>query len=284
MATRSALRRPAERPNGAPRPTGEPEAPGRLLEGRRILVTGVLTHHSLAFGAAALMQGLGAEIVLTGHGRARRLTERAARMLPEPPDVLELDVLEPTHFEGLAATLTDRWDAIDGILHSIAWMAPEVWRSDFFEASEERLEESIRTSVYSLKSLAGALHPLLQRSQHGASLVTLTVQLGRYSPWYGWMGVVKATLAALVGHMAVVLGPDGTRVNAIACGPVRTSAATGIPDFDELDRVIQERAPLGWDSRDTAVVAGPAAFLMSDLARLVTGDILHVDGGFHAAV
>jgi meromycolic acid enoyl-[acyl-carrier-protein] reductase len=265
-------------------PQAAATAPQPLLAGRRILVTGVLTHHSLAFGVAERLLELGADVILTGHGRARRLTERAAGMLPRRPHVLELDVLEERDFEGLATALSDRWDAVDGVFHAIAWMPPQVWHEGFFDAAQEHLDEGLHASVYSFKSLAGALRPLLARSPSGASLVTMTVMSGRYSRWYAWMGVAKAMLDALTKHLAVELGPERIRVNAIACGPVRTNAASGIPDFDQLEALVLEKAPLDWDSRDHSVVGGPAAFLMSDLARGITGEILHVDGGFHAAL
>jgi enoyl-[acyl-carrier protein] reductase I len=284
VATNAVLTPLAERPERADGIAPAAHPGGRLLEGRRILVTGVLTKHSLAYGAAERMQELGAEVVLTGHGRSRRMTERAATMLPERPEVLELDVLEPEDFESLAAALSDRWDSLDGVFHSIAWMPRDVWRDGFFNASQESLDETLRASVFSFKSLTGALRPLLRRSPQGASLVTLTVMGGRHSRWYAWMGVAKAMLDAVTKQMAVELAPERIRVNGIASGAVRTNAATGIPDFDRLEALFVDKAPLGWDARDTSVLAGPASFLMSDLARSMTGEILHVDGGFHAVL
>lgn len=265
-------------------PQAERAVAAPLLDGKRILVTGVLTDRSLAYHAAARMQQLGAEIVLTGHGRARRITQRAATALPEPPDVLELDVLKPEDFDALRDELRERWGYVDGVFHSVAFAPQDVWEGEFVDTSHDSLDTTMRASVYSLQSLAGALLPLLRESPGGASLLTLTVMAGRMSTHYAWMGVVKATLDALMRHLAVELGPQGIRSNAIAAGPMRTNASTGIPGFKELERMVVEKAPLGWDSSDPSAVSGPACFLLSDLARAVSGEILHVDGGFHAAL
>jgi meromycolic acid enoyl-[acyl-carrier protein] reductase len=255
-----------------------------LLQGLRIVVTGVLTNRSLAYAAAERMQELGAEIVLTGHGRARRLTERAASALPRAVEVLELDATRPDDYEALSRSLAERWDRVDGIFHSIAFAPPEMWDGPFFEVQHESVDLAMRASVYSLQSLTGALLPLLRRSPGGGSVVTMTVMWGRMSPHYAWMGVVKTALNGLVKHMAVELGPDGIRTNAVACGPVRTNAATGIPGFGELEALYQDRAPLGWDSRDVSVAADPVCFLLSKRARSITGEVVHVDGGYHAAL
>jgi enoyl-[acyl-carrier protein] reductase I len=244
-------------------------------------VTGVLTDRSLAYATAERMQQQGAEIVLTGFGRARRLTERAAQGLAGRPEVLELDVNDGSQLERIAADVDERWDALDGVFHSIAYAPPEVWGEPFLDVSHEALEATMRTSVYSLQALTGALAAQLERSPGGASVVGLTVLPGRVSRSYGWMHVVKGALDALVKTAAVELAPRGVRVNALALGPLRTNAATGIPGFAEIEGVF-ERAPLGWDSRDTSVVAGPACFLLSEQSRAITGEILHVDGGYHA--
>lgn len=273
-------------PTATEAPTAAPAASpaGRLLSGRRIVVTGVLTNRSLAYGAAERMQELGAEIVLTGHGRARRLTERAARALPRPVEVLELDATQPDDYEALAESLAERWEHVDGVFHSIAFAPPDIWERPFFEVAHEGLDTAMRASVYSLQALTGALLPQLRQSPGGGSVVAMTVMWGRMSPHYAWMGVVKTALNGLVKHMAVELGPDGVRTNAVACGPVRTNAATGIPGFGELESLYRDRAPLGWDSRDVSVASGPVCFLLSEESRAVTGEVVHVDGGYHAAL
>lgn len=255
-----------------------------LLAGRRILVTGVLTDRSLAYRAAERMQQMGAEIVLTGFGRGRRITERAAQYLPEPPDVLELDVLKPEDFGTLAADLTDRWGRVDGILHSIAFAPPEVFDAPFFEVPHESLDVSMRASVYSLKDLAGALLPLLEQSPGGASLLALTVMERALVHSYAWMAVTKAALNSLVKQMAVQLAPSRVRVNLLACGPVKTNAGSVIPGLDQLAEDFRERAPLGWDDHDFGIVAGPAGFMLSELSCRVTGEMLHVDGGRHVVL
>jgi enoyl-[acyl-carrier protein] reductase I len=266
----------ATEPRAASAAAGAP-----LLQGRRIVVTGVLTHRSLAYAAATRMQELGAELVLTSFGRARRLTERAARTLPGPADVLELDVNRPEDLRALAAELEQRWEAVDGLFHSIAYGPPELWEGSFFDAPYESLDVAMRTSVYSLSTLAGALLPQMSLSPGGGSIVALTVMTGRHSVDYAWMGVMKTALDAVVKQVAIEVAPQRVRSNALAMGPLRTNAASGIPGFEQLEAQYQERAPLGWDSRDIDVVAGPASFLLSEHSRGITGEVINVDGGYH---
>jgi enoyl-[acyl-carrier protein] reductase I len=263
-------------------PPREASATGRLLEGRRILVTGVLTNHSLAYYAAERMQQQGAEIVLTGFGRARRLTERAAKGLPEPAEVLELDVGSADDLSAVAGELEQRWEAVDGVLHSIAYGPPDLWDGSFFETGHDSLDTAMRVSVLSLQSLTAALLPQLAHSPGGGSVVTLTVLDGRHSVNYAWMGILKTALNAVVKQIAVEAGPQRVRSNAVALGPMRTNAASGIPGFKHLEQQYTERAPLGWDTRDLSIGAGPACFLLSEQARGITGEVLVVDGGYHA--
>ncbi len=252
-----------------------------LLAGRKILVTGVLTNRSLAYRAAVEMQQMGAELTLTGHGRARRITERAAQTLPSPPPVLELDVSQPEHFARLAAELGERWERLDGVLHSIAFAPPELFSVPFAEVPLQSIETAMRCSTYSLRDLLAPLLGLLGNSPGGASVLALTVLDRAALNAYAWMAVIKAALDGLVRQLAMQLAGQGTRVNLLACGPVRTNAGSAIPGLDELAADFRERAPLGWDERNFGAIAGPACFMLSDLARLVTGEILHVDGGRH---
>ena len=254
-------------------------APGRLLEGKRIVITGVATRHSIAFKVAETAQLLGAELVLTSFGRMKRLTERAARQLPEPLDVLELDVNEPSDFEALTQDLQTRWGGVDGALHAIAYAPMDALGGNFLNTPPESAEQAFRTSAFSFKSLAASLAPLMPP---GGSFVGLDFDATRAWPTYDWMGVAKAALESVSRYLARDLGPQGLRVNLVSCGPIKTLAAQGIPDFEDLSETWQRRAPLGWDTGDVDVVAGPVCFLLSDLARAVTGEILHVDGGCNA--
>ncbi len=259
------------------------EAPPALLAGKRILVTGVLTDRSLAYHAAVRMQELGAEVILTGFGRAKRLTQRATATMPQPAEVLELDVQSDDDFERLARDLEERWGGIDGALHSVAFAPPDLFKASFLEARIEDVEVAARISAYSLQPMARVLLPLMERNERGGSIATLTVeQRVRVHP-YAWMAVVKNTLTAIARQLAMELAPHGLRVNLIAAGPVRTNAATRIPEFDEMERTYS-RAPLGWDVRNHAAIAGAACFLMSDLSQGMTGDVLHVDGGMHILI
>ena len=251
-----------------------------ILDGKRILITGVLDRNSIAYAIAEQAQGQGAEIVLTSYGRARRITERAATELPQTPDVLELDVSEPADFESLRAELEKRWGGLDGAVHAVAFAPPDAL-GDFLNTPLESAAKSFEVSAFSLKALAEALLPLLE-SQGDASLVGLDFDSSRAFESYEWMGVSKAALESVARYLARDLGPRSVRVNLIAAGPLRTAASSQVKDFDRLVEQWLRRVPLGWDTKDASPVASAAAFLLSDLARGITGEILHVDGGFHA--
>jgi enoyl-[acyl-carrier protein] reductase I len=250
-----------------------------LLAGKRLVVTGVLTRGSIAFAVAEQAQRAGAEIVLTSFGRARRLTERAAAKLPEPPDVLELDVNSADDLEALASELETRWGGVDGVVHAVAFAPADALGGAFLETPPESAAEAFRTSAYSFKALASGLARLMQS---GGSVVGLTFDASVAWPVYDWMGVSKAALESVNRYLARDLGERGVRVNLVAAGPVSTPAAGGIPGFDRLAALWERQAPLGWDPEDPAPVADAVCFLLSDLARAVDGEILHVDGGFHA--
>lgn len=253
-----------------------------LLQGKRLLVTGVLTQHSIAYAVAEGAQREGAEVVLTGFGRGLRITERIAGRLPRPAEVLELDVNEPDHVERIATELDARWGALDGILHAIAFAPGDALGGDFLETPRDSAELAFRTSAYSLKALASGLHELLARAEGDRSIVALDFDASVAWPAYDWMGVAKAALESVSRYLARDLGPEGVRVNLVAAGPIRTTAARSIPGFDELACGWQARAPLAWDDGDPAPVADACLYLLSERARAITGTILHADGGAHA--
>jgi enoyl-[acyl-carrier protein] reductase I len=251
-----------------------------MIEGKKLLITGVVTRDSIAFAVAERAQHLGAEVALTGFGRARRMTERAAKRLPEPADVLELDVNSESDLLGIREELAGRWGRVDGVLHAIAFAPPDALGGDFLAASADSAVEAFRTSAYSLKALTEAVLPLMEPG--GGSVVGLDFDASVAWPVYDWMGVAKAALESVSRYLARDLGPRGVRVNLVSAGPIETLAAGGIPGFERLAALWREGAPLGWDTADPAPVADAACFLLSDLARAISGEILHVDGGFHA--
>jgi len=250
-----------------------------MLEGKRLLITGVLTRGSIAYSVAERAQQHGAQIVLTGFGRTRRMTERAATRLPEPPDVLELDVNNPADLEALTGELRSRWGGVDGALHAIAFAPGDALGGNFMTAPPESAEVAFRTSAYSFKALAAALVPLMD---DGGSLVGMDFDASVAWPIYDWMGVAKAALESVSRYLARDLGEQKVRVNLVSAGPVETPAAQGIPGFETLAGLWEKQAALGWDTSDPAPVADAVLFLLSDLGRAITGEILHVDGGFHA--
>ncbi len=252
-----------------------------LLADRKVLVTGVLTPSSLAWSCARAAQEQGAEVLLTSFGRARSATERAARRLPRPAEVLELDVTRDEDLAALAGRVGERWDRIDGVVHAIAFAPPSCIGQDdgILAAGWDEVAVALRISAHSLAALARALRP---RLAPGASIVGLDFDASRAWPRYDWMGVAKAALESTARYLARDLGPDGTRVNLVAAGPLRTVAARSIPDFARFEAVWQERAPLGWSVDDAEPVARAVVSLLSDWWPATTGEIVHVDGGAHA--
>ena len=254
-----------------------------LLEGRRLLVTGVLTESSIAFSIARRAQEEGAEIVLTGFGRGLRITQRVARRLPSEPDVLELDVNDAEQLEATAVEIEKRWGRLDGLVHAIAFVPGDALGGNFLTAPTASALAAFETSAFSLKALAAALLPLLERAEEpGGAVVGLDFDARVAWPAYDWAGVSKAALEAVNRYLARDLGPRGVRSNLVAAGPLSTVAASNIDGFDTLAEMWPRQAPLGWDMRDPEPVADAAIFLLSPLARAITGEILHVDGGFHA--
>jgi meromycolic acid enoyl-[acyl-carrier protein] reductase len=251
-----------------------------LLADKKLLITGVITRDSIAWEAARQALQAGADVALTSFGRARRMTERAAKSLPRTADVLELDVNNPDDLAAVHSELESRWGRVDGVLHSIAFAPEDALGGRFLETSAESAITAFQTSAFSLKALAAALADLYPET--GASVVGMDFDASVAWPAYDWMGVAKAGLEATARYLARDLGPRHVRVNLVAAGPLGTLAARGIPGFEGIATAWGEQAPLGWDLDDPGPVAGAIVFLLSDLARGITGEILHVDGGFHA--
>jgi enoyl-[acyl-carrier protein] reductase I len=253
-----------------------------LLDGKRILVTGVLTDASLAFGVARTAQEQGAEVILTGAGRGLSLTQRTARKLPTEAAVLELDVTDPNQVAAVRDELGERWGRVDGALHAIGFAPASCLGGGFLDAPWEDVAVALQISAYSLKTLADVVVPHMT---DGGSIVGLDFDNSRQAwPAYDWMGVAKSALESTSRYLARDLGPKGIRVNLVAAGPVKTLAAKSIPGFQQFEDIWDERSPLGWDVKEDAdAVARSCVALLSDWFPKTTGEIVHVDGGFHSA-
>ncbi|HSP36404.1 MAG TPA: enoyl-ACP reductase FabI [Frankiaceae bacterium] len=251
-----------------------------LLEGKTLLVTGVLTEASIAFGVARIAQQEGATVVLTGFGRGLGITRRVARRLPSEPAVLELDVTSEDDLTSLPDRLREVGvDALDGVLHAIGFAPAGALGGNFMTATWSDVATAVQISTYSLMSLARAARPLLTER---SAVVGLTFDATVAWPVYDWMGVAKAGLESASRYLARELGPSGIRVNLVAAGPLRTMAAKSIPGFEAFETTWEERAPLGWDIRDSEPAARACVALLSDWFPATTGEIVHVDGGVHA--
>jgi enoyl ACP reductase len=249
-----------------------------ILDGKRILVTGVLTDASIAFHVARVAQLEGASIMLTGFGRLS-LVQRIARRLPEPPPVLELDVTDTGQLDSLAGRVSEHVDGLDGVVHGIANAPQSALGGNFLHTPWEDVAAAMHVSAYSLKALAMAALPLMTG---GGSIVGLDFDASRAWPGYDWMGVSKAALESCARYLARDLGPRRIRVNLVSAGPLKTMAAKSIPGFDAFEGMWNERAPLGWDQADPEPAARACVALLSDWFPATTGEIVHVDGGAHA--
>lgn len=247
-----------------------------LLEGKKLLVTGVLMDSSIAFHVARLAQEQGAEVVLTSFGRTFRITQSIAKRLPVTPEVVELDVSNQEHLDTLADRVKEHTDHLDGVLHSIGFAPAGAF--DFMNATWEDAATALQVSAFSLKSLAVAALPLMRE---GGSIVGLTLDAQQAWPVYDWMGVAKAAFESTNRYLARDLGPQGIRANLVSAGPIATTAARSIPMFEQFSKW-GERSPLGWDLKDAEPAAKACVALMSDWFPATTGEIVHVDGGFHA--
>ncbi len=249
-----------------------------ILDGKRILVTGVLTDASIAFHVARIAQQEGATVVLTGFGRLS-LVQRIARRLPAPPPVIELDVTSTDHLGSLARRVLEHVDGLDGVVHAIAYAPPSALGGDFLQTPWEDVATAVQVSAYSLKALATAALPLMNS---GGAVVGLDFDASVAWPSYNWMGVAKAALESTARYLARDLGGHGIRVNLVSAGPLKTMAARSIPGFDSFEGVWAARAPLGWDLLDAEPAARGCVALLSDWFPATTGEIVHVDGGVHA--
>ena len=250
-----------------------------ILSGKNILVTGVLTDGSIAFHVAKIAQEQGANVVLTGFGRALSLTTRIAGRLPALPPILELDVTNHSHLDGLSAEVLKHVPHLDGVVHSIGFAPEAALGGNFLNTEWEDVATAIQISAYSLKSLTLACRPAFKE---GASVVGLDFDATVAWPKYDWMGVAKAALESTSRYLARDLGNENIRVNLVAAGPIRTMAAKSIPGFDEFEKVWNERSPLHWDVNDPQPAAKAVVALLSDWFPKTTGEIVHVDGGLHA--
>jgi meromycolic acid enoyl-[acyl-carrier protein] reductase len=249
-----------------------------LLAGKRLLITGVITDASIAFSVAKVAQENGATVVLTGFGRMS-LVERIAKRLPVTPPVIELDVTDPDHLAGLADKVREHVDGLDGVVHSIAFGPQSVLGGEFLNAGWEDVATALQVSTFSYKSLATACLPLMGP---GGSIVGLTFDATKAWPVYDWMGVAKAGLESASRYLAMHLGKQGIRSNLVSAGPLRTMAAKSIPGFEQFEQAWAERAPLGWSLTDMEPAARGICALLSDWFPATTGEVVHVDGGYHA--
>lgn len=250
-----------------------------MLEGKNILVTGVLTEGSIAFEVARLCQEQGATVVLTGVGRTLKITQAMGRRLPTTAEVVELDVTNSEHLDALADRVREHVPHLDGVVHSIGFAPQSVMGGNFMSAEWEDVSTAIHISAYSYKALAQAALPLMGK---GGAFVGLTFD-GRYAwPVYDWMGVAKASFEAVNRYLARDLGAQGIRCNVVSAGPIKTTAARNIPGFDQMEGVWADRAPLGWDSESAEPTARSVTALLSDWFPATTGEMIHVDGGVHA--
>jgi enoyl-[acyl-carrier protein] reductase I len=252
-----------------------------MLQGKRLLITGVLTDDSIAWHTARVAQELGASVVLTGFGRGLSLTRRSAKRLPVEADVLELDINDPDHMAAVVADLDARWGGLDGALHAIAFAPSDALGGEFLDTPAASASIAFLTSAFSYKTLAVGLRPLFVAAGGGA-LVGLDFDNSLAWPAYDWMGVSKSALQSVNRYVARYLGKDNIRSNLVSAGPLGTVAAKSIPGFAQFENLWQVRAPLGWDPRDPEPVARMACVLLSDFATATSGEIVHVDGGFHA--
>jgi meromycolic acid enoyl-[acyl-carrier-protein] reductase len=250
-----------------------------ILEGKKILVTGVLTEASIAFSVAKLAQEQGAQVILSSFGRMLPITTKISERLPKPAPVIELDATSEHDLAALSARIKEHFDSIDGIVHAIAFAPQTALGGNFLETPWSDVSTAVEVSAYSLKSITMAAKPVLKNP---SSVVGLTFDATVSWPVYDWMGVAKAAFESTSRYLARYLGKDGIRVNLISAGPLRTTAAKGIPGFATMEELWTDRAPLGWDLTNTETAARGIIALLSDWFPATTGEMIHVDGGLHS--
>ena len=251
-----------------------------ILEGKRILVAGVTMDSSIGFAVARVAQEQGATVVVSNFGRALGITRRIVGRLPKEAPVIELDVTDQSHLDRLPELLGEHVDGLDGVVHSIAYDNPEtLLGGKFLGGPWDDVAQAVQVSAYSLASLSNACLPMMSS---GGSVVGMTFDATVAWPAYDWMGVAKAGLESCSRYLARDLGPKGIRVNLVSAGPLKTLAAKAIPGFEELESMWSDRSPLGWDEKDQEPTARAVVALMSDFFPATTGEIVHVDGGYHA--
>ena len=250
-----------------------------MLQNKTLLITGILTDKSIAYHAAKIAIDNGATVVATGFGKGLRITERAVKRLSEDIKVYEMDIQNPKQVEEAVNSVKENHGTIDGILHAIAFSPTEAMGGNFMNTKLEDAVTSFEVSAFSLKTLAKGFQPILNNP---SSIVALDFDNSQAWPGYDWQGVAKSGLQSIVRYLAYYLGKEGIRVNAVASGPLATTAAKNIPGFSSMEGEWDERAPLGWDTKNAEPVAKVVNFLLSDLSEAVTGEIIHADGGAHA--
>ena len=250
-----------------------------ILEGKKVLITGVLTEASIAFSAAKLAQEQGAEVLLSSFGRMLPITQKIAQRLPKPCEVIELDATNDEDLAALAERVKTTIGSLDGIVHAIAFAPQTALGGNFLETEWSDVSTAVHVSAYSLKSITMAAMPVMNKP---SSVVGLTFDATISWPVYDWMGVAKAAFESTSRYLARYLGKDGVRVNLVSAGPLRTTAAKGIPGFATMEELWTDRAPLGWDLSNTEPAAKALVALLSDWFPATSGEIIHVDGGLHS--
>jgi enoyl-[acyl-carrier protein] reductase I len=252
-----------------------------ILEGKRVLIAGMSDRRSIGFSIAQEAQRQGAEILLTSFGRMMSITQMTAKKLDPVPEILEMDVQKPSDMASAAKQVGERWDRIDGIVHSVAFAPQDALGGQFLTAPWESVATAMQVSAFSFKEMARVFLPLMK--EHGGSMVTLDFDNSTTAwPKYDWMGVSKAALESVTRYLARDLGRYKIRVNAVCAGPLATLAASGIPGFKDFEEVWEKRAPLGWSLQDKSPVGRAVCVLLSDYLDMTTGELVHVDGGYHA--
>jgi meromycolic acid enoyl-[acyl-carrier-protein] reductase len=252
-----------------------------ILKDKKIVVAGMSDRRSIGYAIAVEAQREGAELLLTSFGRMMSITQMTAKRLNPVPDVLEMDVQKPDDVKAAVEEVGRRWDHVDGIVHSVAFAPQDALGGNFLNTPWESVATALQVSAFSFKELAAGFLPLMR--ERGGSLVTLDFDNSTQAwPKYDWMGVSKSALESVTRYLARDLGRYKIRVNAICAGPLATLAASGIPGFKDFEEVWEQRAPLGWSLQDRTPVGRAAVALLSDYLNFTTGELLHVDGGYHA--